>query len=80
MSRIIAIVAIAVLLVSTPLVADLALQNDSNIANNNTLADQQTEFTETAAQFVGLAPPAFLVLVIGLVLAGVRGIGSGGMR
>jgi hypothetical protein len=80
MTRILALVAIAVLLFATPIAADLALDNSNNQPNSTSAADQQETFTETAGEFAGLAPPALLVMVIGLVLAGVRGIGSGGMR
>jgi len=80
MSRILAIVAIAVLLFATPIAADLALDNQNNAPNTTAAANQQETFTETAGEFAALGPPALLVMVIGLVLAGVRGIGSGGMR
>lgn len=78
MSRIFALVAVAVLLFGAPLVADLALQNDINEPNSTSVAQNQTQMTETAGQFVGVAPYALFALVVGGALVGVRAAGGRG--
>jgi|APHM01.1.fsa_nt_gi beta-lactamase regulating signal transducer with metallopeptidase domain len=78
MSRITAVVAIAVLLFATPIAADLALQNPTNTPNSSNVSAQQTNFVETAGAFVEIAPVALLVGVVGVALAATRGFGGGG--
>ena len=78
MSRIIAVVAIAVLLFATPIAADLALQNDANAPNSTNVSDQQQQFVETGATFIDAAPFALLIGVVGVALVSVRALSGGG--
>jgi len=78
MSRIIAVVAVAVLLLATPIAADLALQNDANAPNSTNVSDQQQQFVETGATFIDAAPFALLIGVVGVALVSVRALGGGG--
>jgi len=77
MSRIFALVAVAVLLFGAPIVGDLALQNDINEPNSTSVAQNQTAMTETAGNFYGVAPFALFALVAGVLLVGVRAAGGG---
>lgn len=76
MSRIFALVAVAVLLFGGVLVADLALQNDANTPDDADLEADQEDFAEAAGGFVDVAPVALFVLAVAVLLGGTRALGG----
>lgn len=77
MSRILVVAVLAVLLLTSLLAADLALQNPDLEPANNTTDDRQQQFAETAGGFGNAIPIVLAVGVVGAMLAAVRAAGGG---
>jgi hypothetical protein len=76
MSRLLVAAIIAVLLLTSLLAADLALQNPDLEPETNQSDDRQQTFAETSSTFIDAIPIAMAVMVVGAMLAAVRVMGG----
>jgi hypothetical protein len=74
MSRILIVAVVGVLLFGSVLAADQMLQND-DVAVDTGNQTTQDDFAETGASLIDATPILLSALVVGAILAAVRGVG-----